>query len=442
MRKRMLSTVIATGVIASLVAPAYVAAATVPTCFGKRATIVGTNRDPLKPVELKGTAKNDVIVGLRGVDIIDGRGGNDLVCAGGGDDLIQSGAGNDKVKGQDDLDSIHGGRGRDRIWGGEGGGSSLQGGPGRDRLFGGPGTQDSLIGGPGDDVMNGGAGYDLAEFWESPRRIEADLTTDLATGHGEDRILSLEGLVGSNFDDLLIGDDLSNMIQGGGGNDVVRALGSDGDGGSDILGGADGDDLLDGGEGPDIASFTTPWAVNVDLSAGTATTDGFGNDTLVGIEHLVGSRENDTLVGDAGDNLIIGNAGDDSMDGREGVDEVAFFDARQSVVADLGAGTADAGAWGADEFANFENLSGSVWQDVLVGDDGPNFIWGGNRSDSLAGVGGDDILIGARGNDNADGGLGTDGCEAEIQNNCEVDPSPGPALGPSIWELMPLERTW
>lgn len=38
------------------------------------------------------------------------------------------------------------------------------------------------------------------------------------------------------------------------------------------------------------------------------------------------------------------------------------------------------------KFANFENLSGSVWKDVLVGADGPNFMWGGGRSDRLAWV--------------------------------------------------------
>jgi hypothetical protein len=55
-------------------------------CFGKRATIVGTNRDERRPVELKGTRGNDVIIGLGGIDYIDARGGDDLICAGGGDD--------------------------------------------------------------------------------------------------------------------------------------------------------------------------------------------------------------------------------------------------------------------------------------------------------------------------------------------------------------------
>jgi hypothetical protein len=50
MRKNILSIAIAIGVAASMAAPAYPAAAG-PTCFGKQATIVGTNRDRLKPVD-------------------------------------------------------------------------------------------------------------------------------------------------------------------------------------------------------------------------------------------------------------------------------------------------------------------------------------------------------------------------------------------------------
>ena len=48
-----------------------------PTCFGKRATIVGTNRDKAELVELKGTPGDDVIVGLAGMDSIYARGGDD-----------------------------------------------------------------------------------------------------------------------------------------------------------------------------------------------------------------------------------------------------------------------------------------------------------------------------------------------------------------------------
>jgi hypothetical protein len=56
--------------VASAIVAVPVSAA--PTCFGKRATIVGTNRDRTRPVELQGTSRNDVIVGLRGPDIEEG----------------------------------------------------------------------------------------------------------------------------------------------------------------------------------------------------------------------------------------------------------------------------------------------------------------------------------------------------------------------------------
>jgi Ca2+-binding RTX toxin-like protein len=389
-----------------------------PTCFGKRATIVGTNRDPFKSVELNGTRRNDVIISLAGSDVINGRGGDDLICGGGGDDYIKAGAGNDKVKGGALSDTIYGGAGRDQLWGGPQS-DGLIGGPGNDRLIGGHGFE-SLIGGPGDDSIDDGADYDAAEFWDSPRGIEADLRAGTAAGYGLDTLVSIEGLVGSNHDDVLHGDDFSNVIQGGAGDDIIHAYASDADGGLDILRSSGGTNVLDGGDGPDIASYNgNPWPVNADLATGTMTSD-YGTDTLLGIEHLVGSRENDTLVGNDEDNIIFGSAGDDFMDGRQGVDEVAFDDSRMPVTADLGAGTAEADWWGSDTFVNFENMAGSSWKDVLVGDDGDNLIRGWGRNDSLIGLGGNDQLIGGLGTDDADGGDGIDECEAEM-HNCEFD---------------------
>jgi Tol biopolymer transport system component len=407
-----------------------VPASAAPTCFGKKATIVGTNRDPLKSDELNGTGGNDVIVSLAGSDVINGRAGDDLICGGGGDDLIKAGAGNDKVKGGGLADTIYGGGGHDRLWGG-GRSDALNGGPGNDRLFGGPGYE-SLMGGPGDDLMDGGADYDTAEFWDSPRGIQADLRTNTATGQGQDRIESVEGLVGSDFDDVLFGNDLSNDLQSGAGDDMVYALGSDGDGGIDILRSAGGINVLDGGPGQDIVSYNiTPWAVAADLSAGIATYE-TGTDTLIGIEHLTGSKENDTLIGNDEDNIIFGNAGDDTMDGRGGIDEVAFDESRMPVTADLGAGTADADWWGSDTFVNFENLAGSAYSDTLIGDGGDNLIRGWGRNDILVGLGGNDVLLGFAGTDDADGGDGIDECEAEV-HNCEVVvPSATGALAPSF----------
>lgn len=102
------------------------------TCFGKRATLCGTNgRD-----RLTGTRQRDVIVGRGGNDIINGRGGDDRICC--GEDTLLGGKGKDEVRGDEGQDRLVGGKGRDTLRGGEG--------------------NDTLVGGPGDDRLNGGLG--------------------------------------------------------------------------------------------------------------------------------------------------------------------------------------------------------------------------------------------------------------------------------------------
>src|SRR5918996_2556582 len=254
------------------------------TCFGKRATIVGTNRDQSKPVELKGTPGDDVIVGLKGIDYIYGRGGDDLICAAGGDDYIDGGPGNDKIKGGHGSEVIAGRGGNDRIWAGPGSFEELYGEGGNDRLFGGPGSDWPLMGGPGDDVINGGRGRDVVQFGDSPQGVHADLSTGEATGHGNDRMISLEILAGTFFDDVLFGDDNANILSGGNGDDELHGLGGD-----DHLRSGDpvpaGNDLLDGGEGSDTANYYLSWdPVQAGLSTGQTLPSGV--DTLEAIENL------------------------------------------------------------------------------------------------------------------------------------------------------------
>ncbi|HET9250347.1 MAG TPA: calcium-binding protein, partial [Actinomycetota bacterium] len=330
--------------------------------------------------------------------------------------------GEDAIEGAGGSDSAHGGPGADRILLGSGAVEALFGGPGDDRLFGGPGSFDGLIGGAGDDLLHGGRGQDLAEFFDAPNGVTADLETDTATGRGDDRLVAIEGLVGSNFDDVLLGDAISNLIVAQEGDDVVDARGSGtlDDLGADLLDGGGGADALDGGPGADIVTFEdAPGPVAVDLTQGTAT--GWGDDLLSGIEAVIGSFFDDALTGDAQDNAFAAGDGDDAIDGRGGVDEAAYFDAAGPVVADLQAGVAT--GWGSDTLVAIEDLTGSGLGDHLTGDDGPNAIVGGSGPDVLAGAGASDVLIGAGGDDQADGGAGLDACDAETEVACETDPA-------------------
>jgi Ca2+-binding RTX toxin-like protein len=185
-----------------------------------------------------------------------------------------------------------------------GGAPGLVGTPGNDTLPGGPGDDtiealggnDVLIGGPGRNVLDGGAGLDIAIYADSPSAVTATLGAPEGTAeagdHILDRLIGIEALRGSAFDDVLTGDDAANLLEGGAGND--RILGG---GGNDLLlsgqrgsneivvsgfgvgsGGTlfpelrDGDDFLDGGPGDDM------------LIGGAATTyfirAGHGNDTI------------------------------------------------------------------------------------------------------------------------------------------------------------------
>ena len=134
--------------------PSNAGAQVIPTCDGKRATIIGTDGHDI----LIGTRFDDVIVGARGNDQIIGKGGQDTICAGPGSDVVRGGWGDDLIFGGDGADTIRGGPGADEIYG-ENGKDLIMGGLGRDGVFGGKG-QDQLRGGPGADVVVGGPGRD------------------------------------------------------------------------------------------------------------------------------------------------------------------------------------------------------------------------------------------------------------------------------------------
>ena len=402
-------------IVVSGALPGIIPASAVTSCYGKSPTIVGTAGSD----ELIGTGGPDVIVARGGDDTIRARGGDDRVCAGDGFDLVDGGGGRDRIAGNVGGDALNGNGGNDLIEAGAGSVEALFGGRGNDRIFGGSGDRDSMIGGPGDDVMDGGPGLDLAEFFDSTGPIVAELTSDIVTGRGADAIPDVEGIVGSNFDDTITGDGGSNLLVGQEGDDVIEAGDSEPvpTGLADLIDGGPGDDVLDGADGGDVVTYDdADAAVVVDLAAGTAT--GWGTDTLVGIEAVLGSEFDDSISGDDGSNHFTGGPGNDAIDGRAGTDEMAYFDAFAPVVVDLAAGTST--GWGDDTLQLIEDVTGSAGDDSITGDDAPNSLMGGSGDDSLFGNAGDDSLTGEAGVDAADGGEGSDTCDAESVTGCEA----------------------
>ncbi|MET3051181.1 type I secretion C-terminal target domain-containing protein, partial [Pseudomonas alkylphenolica] len=148
------------------------------------------------------------------------------------------------------------------------------------------------------------------------------------TGTGNVDITYQQGstLTGTNGHDTLLGGSGNDTLNAGTGNDVL--IGGDG---NDILNAGDGNDLLIGGAGNDqlngdagidTASYASAnGAVTVSLASSLEqNTGGAGNDTLTGIENLIGSDYNDNLTGNGTANLLQGGLGNDTLVGGGGND--------------------------------------------------------------------------------------------------------------------------
>ena len=170
----------------------------------------------------------------------------------------------------------------------------LDGGDGDDLLLGGAGD-DLLIGGRGDDELDGGAGVDTASYADAASAIWMSLSSGRG-GLGEaigDRLVGIENLIGSAFDDAMKGNGLANRLDGGDGNDLL--IGGAGD---DLLIGGLGDDELIGGLGDDVFIFSTGddgTKTILDFEPGSDTIDLSGRD-VSGAGLLVQADGSNTVI--------------------------------------------------------------------------------------------------------------------------------------------------
>ena len=259
----------------------------------------------------------------------------------------------------------------------------------------------------GDDTIDGG--FTNATFFQAntnrvlydgaPSAVTIDLRAGSASGgFGNDRLINFTQARGSSFDDLLYGSD-----------DAVRSEAFDGNAGNDTI---------DGRGGFDIVRFDSAnsAAVVINLQAGTSVGTSTGTDTLISIEGAFGTGFNDSLTGSTvanriegrdGNDTLVGSDGNDTLDGGNGIDLLSYEGLGAGVNASLATNFANK-ANGTDSLANFENLTGSAFDDALTGNSGNNVIDGRTGNDSIFGGAGADTLIGGAGNDTLDGGAVTD----------------------------------
>lgn len=430
---------------------------------------------------------NDTIYGGVGNDYIYGENDNDEIHGGQGNDYIDGGNGDDLLYGEEGNDIIHGGNGNDTIYGGKGddkiyGDAGLNyihfaNGDAQDIVYSGKGT-DTLI---FDDIAdfsklkftnNGGNlviyynennEYDkviLDKYFAKsssvkyvqvgPDKNNTKLLIELLAEDG--KFISMDGiqnrknsLLGTAYNDSIIGGNLADTISGGSGHDYI-----DGGMSNDKLYGNDGRDTIYGGDGND---YIDGGADNDSLFGGN------GNDIIhggAGDDYIEGGKGNDRLYGDAGVNtfhfsvgdgndIIYSGVGHDILDfgnldlasnfrfvkngndliiyyGQAGnmVDSVtisSYFKGNCSVNTIIGKYNGEKTTVDIKDLAPIEimgavnkknKLYGSVLDDVIFGGTQADTIYGGDGDDTIQGGAGNDYIEGGRDDDELYGGAGND----------------------------------
>ncbi|SFU17434.1 serralysin, partial [Pseudovibrio denitrificans] len=208
-----------------------------------------------------------------------------------------------------------------------------------------------------------------------------------------------------------------DRLEGKGGNDTLNAYGS-------------GADILDGGEGSDVARYYyAKSGVTVNLADPSQNKGDAKGDTYISIERVMGTRDHaDTLIGDAGNNTLYGYGGNDILNGGTGSDALyggagadqliggtgggdsaRYTASPAGVSVNLTTGAVSGGYAEGDTLSGIEYVEGSHHNDVLIGDEQTNGLYGHRGDDRLEGKGGNDYLNAyGGGNDYLDGGSGFD----------------------------------
>ena len=406
-----------------------------------------------------GTAAGDR---LYEIEDLTGGSGNDTITGSNARETLHGSSGNDTLNGGLDADTLEGGAGADTLYGGStengdfvtyassGSGVTIFAGAGSggdaagdviariegyigsahdDSIAGVFGVNEVFYGGSGNDLLSGfstatvqdtgvdvfygGDGIDWVDYSATTMSLVASLAAGrgLAGSAVNDAYYSIERLTGSTGSDTLIGSTATDTLDGHDGNDTLE--------------GGSGADSLFGGAGIDTVSWANS-ASAVTFAGSTGSSGEAMGDVVDQVEAYIGSVHSDSIVGrafvsetvygGAGDDFlggsgVPGDPGDPSGDtlyGGAGIDAVAFTGGTGSITVDLTAGR----GWGSnaenDYFFEMEWVTGSLYNDTLIGSAGSETLDGFESNDTLNGAGGADTLIGGNGDDTLIGGAGAD----------------------------------
>ncbi|MGF2013361.1 beta strand repeat-containing protein [Nostoc sp. DedVER01b] len=262
-----------------------------------------------------------------GNNTLNGGAGDDTLTAGGskGDNLLSGGSGNDSLDisgylagpySQDDSRStgnntLNGGAGDDTLSAGVSEGNNLlSGGDGNDYLdLSGYNSSTAYFNSSstGNNTLNGGAGDDTL-------RAGGSIGDNLLSGGDGNDYFDISGYFYTVTDGFFSSRSSgNNTLNGGAGDDTLRA------------GGSSGNNLLSGGAGNDYFDISGSYSSTTNFDSRST-----GNNTLDG------GSGNDTLIGGNGNDILIGGSGIDTFVfnsyNNEGVDTIYDFNATNELI--------------------------------------------------------------------------------------------------------------
>ena len=385
-------------------------------------------------------------------------------------------AGGELRTGTEEGEVIHTGDGNDTLVG-AGGDDTIYGSGDSERH-----GNDSIVGGAGDDSLFSGHPFNVVDGGEGIDRIHLDNATygvkieieshgtspityiDRQGAEIQRQLFNIEQVVGTRFDDSIVGDEGNNSIFGNDGMDTL--IGGAGD---DFIAVENSLGLIDGGDGTDrLALGNDTYAAIVELNAQGSTTPityvDSENNTIAweayNFEIIDGTKFDDSIVGDGNGNSLRGHEGNDTILGGDGNDELRGLEGDDSIVGgegndyiEVSSGFDDVdGGPGLDTvrvnstthaveielrdsepstiayldtdgnrtertLVGIEQVFGSQFDDAIAGDSKGNLLRGYEGNDTLVGNGGNDNLQGGAGDDSIVGGEGADYLEGNEGND-------------------------
>jgi serralysin len=342
-------------------------------------------------IDATGNGAANTLIGNSGNNILDGGTGNDIMSGGLGDDTYVvnvtgdiiteiSGEGVDTVISSvtwtlgSDMDNL------------TLAGTTLNGfGNGLANIITGTASANTLDGRAGADTLIGGAGNDLYIVDDAGDVVQetSSILTEIDTIRS-----SADVVLGANIENLI----MTAGGHSGTGNGLVNTL--TGSSGNDTLDGGAGNDKMIGGTGNDTYYIDSAFDVISDGGGIDAVIAAFNYTLVSGIENLslLTGAGNLNATGNSSNNIITGNDGDNILNGSGGLDTLSYAAATSGVTINISLITAQVtGGAGTDTVSNFENLTGSAYDDTLTGNSSVNTLSGG--------TGGADVLIGGLGGD-------------------------------------------